>query len=234
VWTTSFLPDEPGRAMSGLLRESINGPVWTIGVDNEGGREDIGGFVQSFTAAGGRLANGDGQPLFTSNTTNFLPFLAQASSSGAKAVYASYVGADAVSFVQQYAQSDARDLPLFAPGYLTEGPVLAAQGRAAIGVQTVLNYAPDLDNPSNRAFVDAWRAKHNTLPTTYAMASWDAAAVLDKAIAVAGTDVTPAAVNAGIAGLGQIDSPRGSWQFASDHAPVQKCTSGACRPMVAP
>jgi branched-chain amino acid transport system substrate-binding protein len=193
-----------------------------MGADNEAGRGDISGFVHSFTAQGGRLANGNGNPVFTANTTNFLPYLAQARASGAKAVYASYVGADAVTFVQQYAQSDARDLPLFAPGYLTEGPVLAAQGRAAIGVQTVLNYAPDLDNSANRTFVDAWRAKHSTLPTTYAMASWDAALVLDKAITVAGANVRPAAINAGIAGLGQIDSPRGSWQFSQEHAPVQK------------
>jgi branched-chain amino acid transport system substrate-binding protein len=222
VWSTSFLPDEPGRAMSGLLHAKVSGPVWTMGAGDEGGREDIGGFVQSFTADGGRLANVDNQPLFTTNTTNFLPYLAEASANGAKAVYASYVGADAVTFVQQYAQSDARDLPLFAPGYLTEGPVLAAQGRAAIGVQTVLNYAPDLDNPANRTFVDAWRAKHNTLPTTYAMASWDAALVLDKAISAAGLAATPAAINAAIASLGQIDSPRGSWQFSQEHAPVQK------------
>jgi branched-chain amino acid transport system substrate-binding protein len=124
--------------------------------------------------------------------------------------------------VQQYAQSDARDLPLFAPGGLTEGRILASQGRAALGVRTVLNYAPDLDNPANRVFVDAWRREHSSPPTAYAMASWDAAAVLDKAIAKAGPDPDPAAVDAAIAGIGQLDSPRGAWQFSPDHTPVQK------------
>jgi branched-chain amino acid transport system substrate-binding protein len=159
--------------------------------------------------------------LFT-GTTNFLPYLTQAKASGAKAVYAFYVGAEATSFVQQYAQSDARDLPLFGTGVLTEGRVLAAQGRAAVGVRTVLNYAPDLDNPSNRRFVDEWRAAHNSLPTTYAMASWDAAHLLDKAIAAAGSNPSPTAVNVAIASIGLIDSPRGEWQFSAQHSPVQR------------
>jgi branched-chain amino acid transport system substrate-binding protein len=222
VWSTSFLPDEPGRALAGYLRTEIDGPVWAMAGDNSSGRADLDGFVDAFTAVGGRLANASQTPLYTPDTTNFLPFLTQAKASGAKAVYAFYVGEEATTFVQQYAQSDARDLPLFAAGPLTEGRVLAAQGRAALGIRTVLNYAPDLDNPTNRGFVDAWRSRHNSLPTTYAMASWDAALLLDKAIATAGENPTPAAVNAALGRIGQIDSPRGTWQFSDRHSPVQK------------
>ena len=222
VWHTSFLPTEPGAAIAAHVRATVNGPVWAMGADTQSGRDDVSGFASAFAAAGGRLANESGTPLWTSQTTNFLPYLTQARASGAKAIYGHYLGAEAVTFVQQYAQSDARDLPLFAAGPLTEGRVLATQGRAALGIQTVLNYTPDLDNPANRGFVDAWRARHNTLPTTYAMASWDAALVLDKAIAAAGDLPTPQLVDAAMATLGQLDSPRGSWQFSTRHAPVQK------------
>jgi branched-chain amino acid transport system substrate-binding protein len=221
VWSTSFLPDEPGRALAAYLRAEADGPVWTMAVDDQGGRANVAGFVDAFVSGGGALSNVGRTPLFT-GTTNFLPYLTQAKASGAKAVYAFYVGAEATSFVQQYAQSDARDLPLFGTGVLTEGRVLAAQGRAAVGVRTVLNYAPDLDNPSNRRFVDEWRAAHNSLPTTYAMASWDAAHLLDKAIAAAGSNPSPTAVNVAIASIGLIDSPRGEWQFSAQHSPVQR------------
>jgi branched-chain amino acid transport system substrate-binding protein len=222
VWSTSFLSEEPGQALARYLRAEIDGPVWAMGVDNQSGRADLAGFVDAFAAVGGRLANVRQEPLYTPDTTNFLPFLTQAKASGAKAVYSFYVGEEATSFVQQYAQSDARDLPLFGAGPLTEGRVLAAQGRAALGIRTVLNYAPDLDNPTNRGFVDAWRARHTTLPTTYAMASWDAALLLDKAIGTAGESPTPATVNAALGRIGQIDSPRGTWQFSDRHSPVQK------------
>jgi branched-chain amino acid transport system substrate-binding protein len=222
LWSTSFLPDEPGRALAGYLHTSVDGPVWAMAADSQSGRADVAGFASAFAAAGGTLANDGQTPLLTPSTTNFLPYLSLARQSGAKAVYAYYVGAEATSFVQQYAQSDARDLPLFGPGFLTEGRVLATQGRAAVGVRTALNYAPDLDNPTNRRFVDAWRARHNSLPTTYAMASWDAAHLLDQAITAAGADLSPATVNAAIADIGLVDSPRGEWQFSAKHSPVQK------------
>jgi branched-chain amino acid transport system substrate-binding protein len=46
---------------------------------------------------------------------------------------------------------------------------------------------------------------------------------LDRAIAVAGPNPGPADINAAIAQLGQIDSPRGPWRFAQEtHAPIQK------------
>ena len=222
LWSTSFLPDEPGRALAGYLHTNVDGPVWAMAADSQTGRADVAGFASAFAAAGGTLANDGQTPLLTPSTTNFLPYLSSARQSGAKAVYAYYVGAEATTFVQQYAQSDARDLPLFGPGVLTEGRVLATQGRAAVGVRTALNYAPDLDNPTNRRFVDAWRARHNSLPTTYAMASWDAAHLLDQAIAAAGADLSPAAVNAAIADIGLVDSPRGEWQLSAKHSPVQK------------
>jgi branched-chain amino acid transport system substrate-binding protein len=221
AWSTSYRSQEPGRALASYLRSEVDGPVWTMAVDNQGGRADLAGFIDAFVRAGGELANPSGVPLLTPST-NFLPYLAAAKASGAKAIYAYYVGAEAVSFVQQYAQSDARDLPLFGAGSLTEGAVLAAQGRAALGIRTVLNYAPDLDNPANRRFVDAWRAKYHRLPTAYAMASWDAAGVLDKALSAAGRDPSPQAIDAAISAVGLIDSPRGEWQFSARHSPVQK------------
>jgi branched-chain amino acid transport system substrate-binding protein len=124
-----------------------------------------------------------------------------------------------------------KNLPLFAAGFLTEGGVLAAQGQSARDIYSVLNYSPDLDNAANRTFTAAWRARHDSAPTTYAMASYDAGAVLDRAIGAAGTNPTPEAINAAIAGIGQIDSPRGSWEFSRNtHAPIQKWYLRQVRP----
>jgi branched-chain amino acid transport system substrate-binding protein len=87
----------------------------------------------------------------------------------------------------------------------------------------VLNYSPDLDNPTNRAFVAEWSQRHQKTPTTFGMASYDAAAVLDRAIGKITGEVTPEKINSAIGGLGQIDSPRGAWQFSTTtHAPIQR------------
>ncbi|GAA4264274.1 hypothetical protein GCM10022255_116400 [Dactylosporangium darangshiense] len=53
------------------------------------------------------------------------------------------------------------------------------------------------------------------------MASYDAAAVLDRAIAAAGADPTPEAINEQVGPLGEIPSPRGNGRFNKNHGPIQ-------------
>jgi branched-chain amino acid transport system substrate-binding protein len=224
LWHTSFISDEPGEAIAPYVLEHVDGPVYAIGPDYQGGHDELRGFVDTFTDLGGELANPDGQTRWTPfpDTTDFIPYFAEIAATDAAAVYTFYAGAAAVDFVTQYAQSPIADLPLYG-AFLTEGAVLNAQGTAAEGIWNVLNYSPDLDNPANRAFVAEWTARFDRTPTTFAMASYDAALVLDRAIAMIDGEVTPRAVNEAIAGLGQIDSPRGPWQFSTtSHAPIQR------------
>ncbi|MFG3053259.1 ABC transporter substrate-binding protein [Kitasatospora sp. NPDC048239] len=222
-WSTSFMSDEPGAAIAQYVHDTVDGPVYAIGPDYQGGWDELRGFTDAFTKAGGQLAGGKATFTPFPGTTDFTPYLNKIKNSKAKAVYCFYAGSAAVDFVKQYAQSDLAGTPLYAAGFLTEGGVLTAQGDAAKGIRSVLNYAPDLDNAANRAFVSAWQSKYQSPPTTYAMASYDAASVLDKAIGAAGAKLDSDTLNTAIAGLGQIDSPRGTWQFGSNtHSPVQK------------
>ncbi|MFC7545710.1 ABC transporter substrate-binding protein [Plantactinospora sp. GCM10030261] len=225
IWHTSYLSEEPGAAIAQYVKDTVKGPVYAIGPDYQGGWDELRGFTDEFAKVGGKLANPDGKTRFTPfpQTTNFTPYFAQVKASGAAAVYTFYAGTAAVDFVKQYAQSEIKDIPLYAAGFLTEGGVLNAQGEAARNIYSVLNYSPDLDNAENREFVAAWKTNHDGPPTTYAMASYDAAAVLDRAIGAAGDKPTPDSINTAIAELGQISSPRGTWQFSkSTHSPVQK------------
>jgi branched-chain amino acid transport system substrate-binding protein len=225
VWHTSFLSTEPGIAMAQYVKQQVNGPVYAIGPDYQGGWDELNGFTDAFTKAGGQLANPNGKTTWTPfpATTNFGPYLQQIQASNAKAVYTFYAGAAAVAFVKQYKEFGlAGKIPLYSAGFLTEGGVLGAQGDAAAGIRNSLNYAADLDNPTNRAFAAAYQSAYKTLPTTYAMATYDAAAVLDKAIGTIKGDVTGESINTAIAAIGQIDSPRGTWQFSTGHTPVQR------------
>ncbi|MFC8828336.1 ABC transporter substrate-binding protein [Streptomyces sp. NPDC057137] len=226
VWTTSFLSDEPGKAIAPYIKEKVDGPVYAIGPDYQGGYDELRGFTDEFKKVGGKLANPDGKTKWTPfpKTTNFMPYFADIAKTDAKAVYCFYAGKAAIDFAKQYAQSDVADIPLYT-AFVTEGSVLQAQGDAAKDVYSVLNYAADLDNEANRKFAADWTAKHDTQPTTYAMASYDAAAVLDQAIGDAAEkgEVTPETINTAIGGLGQIDSPRGAWEFGDKaHSPVQQ------------
>lgn len=224
IWHTSWLSRETGQAVAEHIRTTVDGPVFVIGPDYVGGHDQIGGFVDAYTGAGGELANTGSRPAWTPwpATTNFLPYLNQVAASGAKAVYCFYAGTAAVDFVKQYEQTGLKDtIPLYGAGFLTEGAVLPAQGDAATGVRTVMNYAPNLDNPANRAFAPAFEDQHQSAPNIYAVTGWDAALILDRAIAAAGENPTSASINTAIGELGVIDSPRGQWRFGVNHSPIQ-------------
>ncbi|HCT76855.1 MAG TPA: amino acid ABC transporter substrate-binding protein [Micromonosporaceae bacterium] len=227
MWHSSYISTEPGIAMGKYVAANAGGPVWVVCPDYQGGYDECNGFVGEFVKAGGTLANTNGKPDWTPfpQTSNFQPYLTKILASNATAVYTFYAGAPAISFVKQYKEFIGAKLPLFAAGFLTEGTVLAAQGEAAKGIRNSMNYAVDLDNRANRTFVADYQAKYKTMPTTFSMASYDAAAILDKAITAAaagGKPVTGETINAALASVGQIDSPRGPWTFASTtHTPIQ-------------
>jgi branched-chain amino acid transport system substrate-binding protein len=225
TWHTSWRNKDAGNAIAEFLRTTVNGPVWAIGPDYQGGWDQVNGFVEPFTKAGGRLANPDGKPVWTPypGTTNFLPFLNAIAASEAKAVFAFYGGGLGIEFVKQYAQAGLQGkLPLYAAGFTTEGAVLQAQGAAADGIYSSLNYAPDLDNSANRAFATAFTQKYGTVPDLYNVTAWDAALLLDRAIADAGDAPTRESINSAIGRLGAIDSPRGQWRFSlTEHTPIQ-------------
>lgn len=218
VWRTSFANSEVAGAMGKHVAEQVKGGgVFLIGPDYAAGKEFLGGFRETFTAAGGKVAGQQMTPF--GKTTNFQPYLAAIRSSKAKAVFAFYSGAEAVAFVKQYKELGlAGKVPLYACGFLTEGSVLKAQGEAATGIQSSLHYSSELDNPGNKAFVGAYTAAYGSAPTTFSVAAYDAAAVLDKAL-VKGTSGDQ--IVAGLRTVDKIDSPRGPWSFSATHGPLQ-------------
>jgi branched-chain amino acid transport system substrate-binding protein len=221
IWRTSYVNDEPGVALGKYVAEKAGGPVYLIAAGYQAGEDEINGFLKTFQPAGGKVS---GKPVYTPfpATKNFQPFLANVQKSDAKAVFTFYAGGAAIDFVKQYKQFGlAGKLPLYAPGFLTEGGVLKAQGDAALGVFTSMNYSADLDNDLNKKFVEAYQKKTQVKPTTYAMATYDAAKVLDMAIKNAGDDVSSATIKAQIDKLGDIESPRGTWKFNDNGTPVQ-------------
>lgn len=224
TWHTSWQNRDAGQAIADYIRTTVNGPVYAIGPDYKGGWDQVGGFVDAFKAGGGKLANPDGKPTWTPfpATTNFLPYLNAIQATDAKAVFAFFGGTNAVDFVKQYAQSGlAGKVPLYAAGFTTEGAVLAGQGAAADGIYSSLNYAPDLDNPANRSFATAFQQKHDAVPDLYNVTAYDAALLLDQAIAAAGPNPTSESINTAIGKLGAIPSPRGDWRFGTEHSPIQ-------------
>ena len=212
VWRSSFVNAQVVVPMAEYLAAQDIGPVYVMSADYAAGQEVVAGFVGAFEAAGGTVAGQALTPFMT--TQDFQPFLSGIQATDAAATFVFYSGGEAVSFVQQYAEFGLKDtIPLYGSGFLTEGSVLGGQGDAALGIRTTLHYSTELDNEANTAFVQSYQDAHDELPTCFAMQIWDAANVLDRALAES-ADLSGDAIFEALGGLGEIDdSPRGPWSF---------------------
>lgn len=226
IWRTSYVNGESGQALGPYVASRVprNGKVVIIAPQTDISRDVVEGFRTSFGPSDKRLSStiiwtsGDSNPGKSAYANN----VNQLMGLNPDAVFSSHSDTAAVVFLKQLYASGYRK-QVYGPGFLTEGTVLSQlKPQEADGILTSLNYSGDLNNAANRQFSSAYRKAHGTPPTTYAMASYDAAQVLDKAIRLAGARPTPQQLNLALGKVGQIDSPRGPWQFNQSRTPQQK------------
>src|SRR4029078_2764849 len=83
------------------------------------------------------------------------------------------------------------------------------------------NWAPNLDNAANKAFVAAYEKEYNAVPATYAFQAYDAAMLIDSALkATKGATANKDAVRAALM-KAQFTSLRGNFKFNTNHYPIQ-------------
>ncbi|WP_229399143.1 ABC transporter substrate-binding protein [Micromonospora okii] len=229
IWRTSYVLDEPGRALAPYVAQRLpaGSRVAIIAPDSLGARDVVDGFQARFGSAG-RADPRIADPVVWTDATlaprgsAYAADIRRALARKPDAIFCHFAGPAAVQFIKQLHREGYKG-PIYAPGFLTEGTVLNEVREAESGnIVTALNYSADLNNTANRTFASAYRRTHGASPTTYAMASYDAAQVLDKAIRLAGSNPSPQQVNLALGKVGQIDSPRGAWQFNQPRTPQQK------------
>ncbi|QGN46223.1 ABC transporter substrate-binding protein [Micromonospora sp. WMMD558] len=227
IWRTSYVLDEAGRALGSYLRTRLPASAKLAIVMPKGlASEDVlRGFRQEFGESDPRIED---PVTWTTDAVaeraDYATDIDRALDAEPTAMFCFFNGEAAVKFIKQLRDAGFRGT-VYAPGFLTEGKVLESFENTpgdALGIQTALNYSADINNAANRLFASAYRKKHGSSPTTYAMASYDAAQVLDQAIRIAGDSPTPQQVNLALGRVGQIDSPRGVWQFNQPRTPQQK------------
>ncbi|ABP56956.1 Extracellular ligand-binding receptor [Salinispora tropica CNB-440] len=228
IWRTSYVLDEVGRALGHYLKEAL-APSERLAIimpESPASQDVLRGFQQEFGKSDPRI----GDPVTWTEEISGTPGksayrrdIATALKRDPDGVFCFFAGAAAVEFLKQL-RAEGYTGPIYAPGFLTEGNVLASfkDETDVLGIQTALNYSPDLNNAANRLFASAYRKKHGTSPTAYATASYDAAHVLNQAIRRAGESPTPPAVNLALGKIGRVDSPRGVWQFNQPRTPQQR------------
>ncbi|MEQ8813524.1 MAG: ABC transporter substrate-binding protein [Nitratireductor sp.] len=101
-------------------------------------------------------------------TADFAPYITQIRDSGAEGLWVALSGADAINFAKQAKQFGLTDsVVVFGHNFVVPSTIKAV-GKDAVGVWGNVGYSPKIDTPANKAFVEAWRAKHDGAdPTDY-------------------------------------------------------------------
>jgi branched-chain amino acid transport system substrate-binding protein len=126
-----------------------------------------------------------------------------------------------VKFVKDYdAAGLRRTIPLYGPGFLTDG-TLEAQGAAAQGMMTTLHYADNLDTPRNNGFRKSYALTYKANADVYSVQGYDAAQILSAGLtAVKGDMKQREAMNTAMRQV-TVDSPRGKFTISPAGNPVQ-------------
>ena len=218
IFRTSFTNWQPCYPMGKVVAQDGHKNAITITWKYAAGEEMANAFKQGFVEAGGTV---DAQLYVPFPEVEFQSLLTQIAEKKPAAVFAFFAGGGAVKFVRDYAAAGLKkSIPLYGPGFLTDG-TLAAQGEAAEGMKTTLHYADDLDNEQNRKFRAAHQKRFGVEPDVYAVQGFDSAALLAIGLDAVKGDIGARDALSKAMQAAKIDSPRGPISFSASRNVVQ-------------
>ena len=180
----------------------------------QAGKDFVAGFKRFFK---GEMIDEIYTPL---NQPDFSAELAQVAAKKPDAVYVFYPGGLGVNFVRQYQQAGLLGKVPLLSASTTDGTTLPAQKETALGVISGTFWGPDFPNSTNRQFVDEFEKKFNRIPSQYAAQSYDAALLLDSALAKVKGNVADKKAFGAALKAADFKSVRGDFKFGPNHFPV--------------
>ncbi len=154
------------------------------------------------------------------NQLDFSAELTQVSAAKPDAVFAFYPGGLGVTFSRQFQQAGLlKSTPLLST-FIVDATTLPALKESAVGVVSGGFWAPDFPNAASKQFVADFERKYNRTPSNYAAQSYDAAMLLDSAIAkVKGSLADKRAFMTAMKSA-DFASVRGSFKFNHNNFPI--------------
>ena len=214
-FVTSYQNNQNAEVSGMVANEEGFKNVFLMAPNYQAGRDNVDGFNKTFE---GSVTDEVFTPL---GHQDFSAELARMSTSGADALFTFMPGGMGVRLVGQFEGAGLKDSMDFMSVFTTDETTLPGQKDAAVGFLAAGNWAPDMDNDANKAFVSAFEEKYGYIPGGYAMQAYDTANLIDSAVAATGgslddKDAVRAALKAA-----DFTSVRGDFSFNNNHYPVQ-------------
>jgi branched-chain amino acid transport system substrate-binding protein len=193
-------------AMINQWAKELPGQTFAVfAADYVWGRDSGESFKKAIEASGKKVPLALYAPL---GTKDFSPYIAQLKAANVDSVWVAEVGRDAIAFVKQAEEFGLIPKTKLIGHSLIQNFMINATGKALEGTPGTTEYTPTIDNPRNKAFVTAWKAKFKRLPTDNEGQAYNGMSVIFEGVKKAGS-VKPADVSKALRGA-QIDSIYGS------------------------
>ncbi|MGH8867467.1 MAG: ABC transporter substrate-binding protein [Actinomycetes bacterium] len=144
------------------------------------GHETCGGFVNTFTDAGGTVVKQLWHPL---GTQDFSTYMAQIKDTNADAAFVETVGAEGPKFVKAWSDFGLKgSLPLLGGETTLDQSLLRGMGDEAEGLVSVGHFAEGRESPATQDFAASYQDRYGKVPSYYSGAMYTAAQWLTQAI----------------------------------------------------
>ena len=213
-FVTSYQNDQVHAVLGKYAQDKGYKRVFLMAPNYQAGKDSLAGFKSYFK---GEVVEEAYTPL---GQLDFSAELAKIAAAKPDAFFTFMPGGMGVNLVKQYRQAGLNNIP-FLSAFTTDESTLPAQKDDAVGFLAGANWAPNVDNPQNKAFVSAFEAAYNTVPGTYAMQAYDAALLIDSALkATKGKLSDRDALKAALK-KADFQSLRGKFKFGVNQYPIQ-------------
>src|SRR6185369_16686461 len=214
-FVTSYQNDQNAEAMGKHAQDSGFKKVFLMAPNYQAGKDEIGGFKRYFK---GEVADEVFVPL---GQLDYSAELSKIAAAQPNAIFVFLPGGMGVNFVKQFRQAGLADKITFLSAFTVDEGTLPAQQDAALGFFGGSNWAPNLDNPQNKAFVASFEKEYGAVPGSYAFQAYDAALLIDSALkATGGKTDNKDALRAALM-KADFTSLRGAFRFNTNHYPIQ-------------
>src|SRR5829696_5739702 len=214
-FVTSYQNDQNHEVLGKYAQDKGMKKVFIMAPNYQAGKDALAGFKRYFK---GEVLDEVYVPL---NQLDYSAELSKIAAAGPEAIFVFLPGGMGVNFVKQFRQAGLADKITFLSAFTVDEGTLPAQQDAALGFFGGSNWAPNLDNPQNKAFVASFEKEYGAVPGSYAFQAYDAAMLIDSALkATGGKTDNKDALRAALK-KADFKSLRGAFKFNTNHYPIQ-------------
>ncbi|MBN9254165.1 MULTISPECIES: ABC transporter substrate-binding protein [unclassified Mesorhizobium] len=216
-FVSSWQDDSQGESAGALAQSLAYKKAFLIAPNYQAGKETMVAFKRFYK---GEIV---GETYTGLDQTDFAAEMAQIRAAKPDVVYEFEPGGLGIAFMRQYQQAGLlKDIPMVVHPASLDQAIAQAVGDAAVGVQVTSHWNDDFDNPVNKAFVAAWKAKYGDRPITYyAAQGYDAALLVGVGLENSPSGVEDLAAFRKALLTSEIPTVRGKFKFGANQHPVQ-------------